>query len=167
MDWQHKYPGDPWVVDAMARVVEDYARAGAGTDPHATALLGALLADYPKSEKTTQALMALAQATVPSPLAAPARTAADVSGNVVDATTGVPVVGAIVVVAPNHESTDLSASSYATTSADGSFDVKNVPFGTEYIVVQPPHDSPYAPYHGVVDAGTGVAQAGIIRLALR
>jgi len=183
MDWQHKYPADPWVVDAMARLLECYARAGAAEDPHAATVLSALVASYPKSARTGEALLALADAMTPDDQTAqPADVAGandgtTVTGEVVDAATGSPIPGAIVIVAPNHESSDVTTAPFATTGSDGSFAVKGVPLGSslsagavsmqhaEYIVVEPPRGSTYVAYHGVVDAADGKVQAGIIRLA--
>jgi DNA-binding SARP family transcriptional activator len=187
MDWQHKYPADPWVLDAMSRLVECYARAGATQNPRATALLGTLTAAYPKSPRTGEAILALADATMTDVEETPAQPAeaqsvpgsAEISGEVVDAKTGAPVPGAIVIVAPNHESMDIASTAFATTGNDGSFAVKDVPLGAaytvgavslahaEYIVVEPPRGSAYSAYHGMIDAASGNAQAGIIRLAAR
>jgi hypothetical protein len=176
LDWQHKYPSDPWVTDAMARLLEAYARAGAAEDPHASAVMQLLAAGYPHAPETGEALLAVADATMPDD---PAPSNAVVSGAVVDAITGAPVVDAIVIVAPNHESNDVVSSPFATTASDGSFEVANVPLGAaysagpvtmehaEYIVVEPPLGSVYAPYHGVIDVNGGQAQAGVIRLAAR
>ena len=180
IDWQQKYPGDPWVVSAMADVLDDYARAGVPTDPHAEAILGIMLASYPRAPQTGEALLAVVDAATgddETPVQPPSGSAATVSGEVVDASTGAPVAGAVVIVAPDRESSDLGSSAFATTAADGSFAVLNVPLGAtltagpvtlahaEFIVVEPPRGSAYAPYHGVIDAGDGKAQAGIIRLA--
>ncbi len=90
-----------------------------------------------------------------------------VTGSVVDASTGKPVPGAIVMVAPNHESSDIASMPFATTGSDGSFSIANVPFAqAEYIVVEPPRGSAYAAYHGTVSAAAGKIQAGVIRLAI-
>jgi hypothetical protein len=102
-----------------------------------------------------------------------------ISGAVVDAATGAPIAGAIVLVAPNHESSDVGTAAFATTGADGSFSVSGVALGgavsvgpisyanAEYFIVEPPRGSAYAPYHGVVDAAGGKGLAGIIRLGAR
>lgn len=174
--WQHRYPADPWVTDAMARLLECYARAGAAEDPHAAAVMQVMASVYPHDPQTGEALLAVADATTPDD---PVATGTVVKGDVVDAVTGAPVPDAIVIVAPNHESNDVAASPFATTGADGSFAVAGVPLGAaftagpvtmahaEYIVVEPPLGSTYAPYHGMVDVTGDQAQAGVIRLAAR
>jgi hypothetical protein len=174
----------------MARIVECYARAGAGFNPRASATLGILTHDYPNASQTGEAVLALADATTPEDegaaqagpaaiLADAATNASEIVGEVVDATTGAPVTGAVVIVAPNHESVDLASNAFATTGDDGAFEVRDVPLGlsytlgavslahAEYIVVEPPRGSPYAAYHGMIDASGSKAQAGIIRLASR
>ncbi|HTU83882.1 MAG TPA: carboxypeptidase regulatory-like domain-containing protein [Candidatus Acidoferrales bacterium] len=156
LDWQHKYPADPWVAGAMARLLESYARAGAAQDPHATTVMQRLVANYPHAPKTAEALFALAGATVAEPQNVPG---AIVTGSVVDATTGAPIAGAVVIVARD---------AFATTGSDGSFEVSGVPLQhAQAIVVEPPSGTPYAPYRGTVDASAGRTQAGTIELATR
>jgi hypothetical protein len=151
IDWIHKYPQDAWALDALARLLHNYARAGACTDPHVAPVLAQLLAALP--QRTADC----AQAPPPQTLA----------GQVVDAATGAPVAGAVVIAALNHESTDLAAAAFATTGPDGSFAIGNLPPGQEYVVVEPPRGTSYEAYHGVVSVGTGEKPTGVIRLAAR
>jgi hypothetical protein len=167
VDWQRKYPGDHWVINALARMVHCYARAGAATSERATAVLALLTKHYPKSPEADQALFALWSAPARAGTSGVAVQQGIVSGSVVDASTGKPVPGAIVMVAPNRESSDIASTPFATTGADGSFSIANVPFAqAEYIVVEPPRGSAYAAYHGTVSTAGGKAQAGVIRLAI-
>ncbi len=167
LDWQHKYPGDPWVTGTLARLLECYARAGAAQDPHATAVMQQLVAAYPGAPETGHALMAVADATLADPTAT-LPSPAIVTGDVVDGTTGAPVPGAVVIVAADGASNDVESSPFATTGTDGSFSVKGVPTQpSQYIVVEPPSGSPYAPYRGTVSLTGGQGQAGVIRLAAR
>ncbi len=160
--WQHKYPADPWVAPVLSRLVASYARAGAAHSSRATAVLAALTEGYPKSIDADQAMLALWNApAVPTGQEV-------VTGDVVAAATGAPIPGAIVLVAPNHESSDIASTPFATTRTDGSFSVANVPLApSEYIVVEPPRGSAYAVYHGTVAETGGKAAAGVIRLAAR
>lgn len=160
--WAHKYPDDPWLAKALSRLVACYARAGAAGRAQAIDVLTALGSGFPRSYDEGVALLALWQA--------PPEVADQgiVSGRVVADATGAPVAGAIVMVAPNQESTDLGSTPFTTTGVDGSFSVADVPIApAEYIVVEPPRGSSYAVYHGKVAAAGGTAQAGVIRLAVR
>ena len=175
--WKNKYPGDPWISAAMSHMLKCYARTGFASSPRATSILSALLAAYPNAAETREALIAVGKAMLPA--AGEAAPEATVAGEVVDAATGSPVAGAVVVIAPDKESTDVTVEPFATTAGDGSFVVKDVPLGSalktdsielahaEYIVVEPPSGSAYAPYHGMVDASDGRVAAGTIRLAAR
>jgi len=165
--WKHKYASDPWIAPTMSHLLKCYARSGFASSPRATSLLSALLAGYPGSDAARQALLAISRAMLPA--AEPIAAGATVEGDVVDAATGSPVPGAVVVVAADKESTDLTASPFATTGGDGSFLVKDVPLGSsaDYIVVEPPSGSAYAPYHGTLAAAGGRVAAGTIRLAAR
>ncbi|HEY5258441.1 MAG TPA: hypothetical protein VIJ12_08695 [Candidatus Baltobacteraceae bacterium] len=248
LDWQQKYPADPWIPTAMARLVSDYARAGDASSPFATATLRVMLDRYPNTPQTRAAVAAIGNEasptgnsvlqsavadtevpTVPttdvadvadvaidqtpvlpeatdllatsawqafnagraddasSDSVAPQTTVgvdttvdssgdATVDGAVIDARTGAPIAGAIVFVAPDKDSNDVTQTPFATTGIDGSFTVAHVPMGTsysigdvslahaEFVVVQPPRGSGYIAYHGIVDAGSGTGQAGVIRL---
>jgi hypothetical protein len=59
VDWQHKYPADPWVADALSRTVRCYARAGVAGSAHALEVYAVLTKMYPKSPATDRALLAL------------------------------------------------------------------------------------------------------------
>jgi hypothetical protein len=149
IDWIHKYPHDEWALDAVARLLHNYARAGACTDPHVAPVL-------------EQVTTAMSGRTAECALAPPT---ADLAGQVVDAATGAPVAGAVVIAAPNHESTDLGLAAFATTGGDGSFTIGGVPAGQEYLVVEPPRGSAYTAYHAVVTASGAQKLPGTIRLA--
>jgi hypothetical protein len=158
--WQKKYPADPWVSRVMSRLVASYARAGAAGSSQATEVLTSLTSAYPKSSDADRAILALWET--------PAAAATRVTGEVVAAATGAPVPDAIVLVAPNHESSDLASTPFGTTGSDGMFAVANVPFApAEYIVVEPPRGSAYAVYHGTIGGSAGKDAAGVIRLAAR
>jgi hypothetical protein len=102
---------------------------------------------------------------------------ATIAGDVVDASTGDPVPGAVVFVSPNRDANDITSTPFASTTTDGSFSVEHVPLGgplnagmvslshAEYVVVEPPRGSNYAPYHGMIDGSDGTVQAGVIRLS--
>jgi len=171
--WKHKYANDPWIASTMSHLLKCYARTGFVSSPQATMLLSALLAAYPGTPQAREALVAVGKALLPasSAPAAAETVAADatVAGTVVDAVSGVPVSGAVVVVAADKESTDLAASPFATTGADGAFVVKDVPLGggSDYIVVEPPSGSTYASYHAELAASGSTVAAGTIRLAAR
>ncbi|HEY1655907.1 MAG TPA: hypothetical protein VGF86_12420, partial [Candidatus Tumulicola sp.] len=159
--WARRYPADPWLAKALSRLVTFYARAGAGDTPRALAALTTLASNFPNSREEDLALLARW-----STLAVPMQTM--VTGQVVSDSTGSPVSGAVVMVAPNHESSDLGSTPFATTANDGSFTVANVPLAApEYILVEPPLGSAFAVYHGKFDPVAGKAVAGIIRLAFR
>lgn len=159
--WGRRYPADPWLAKVLARLVTFYARAGAAGTPRAVAVMNALASGFPKSAQEDQALLAL-WGTLQTPLQTV------VTGQVVADSTGAPVAGAIVMVAPNHESSDLGSTPFGTTAVDGSFSVANVPLAApEYILVEPPLGSAYVAYHGKFDPIAGKAVAGIIRLAVR
>jgi hypothetical protein len=243
LDWQQKYPADPWIVTAMSRLVSDYARAGESSSPYATSTLRVMLDRYPNAQQTKDAVAAIGNEASPTGnsllqsvaadvdlppvpsaqvpdvaidttpdeeisgdlLSSPAWQAfsdsrtigagngiiattdatnddtsgdATVAGAVIDARTGAPVAGAIVFVAPDKDSLDVTATPFATTGNDGAFSVAHVPLGAaysvgavslahaEYVVVQPPRGSGYAAYHGMIDAGNGDGNgnAGVIRL---
>jgi hypothetical protein len=161
MDWQQKYPADPWLRDIMSRLAQCYVRAHAVSSARATALTNVIATAYANSPATGDVL--LTASVVPAPASQGV-----VTGEVVAASTGAPVPGAVVIVAANRESSDVTEAPFATTAADGSFAVAGVPAGsTDYIVVEPPHGSAYGAYHGVLDAAGDKTQAGIIRLAVR
>jgi hypothetical protein len=239
LDWQQKYPSDPWLPTMMSRLVCDYARAGEASSSNAVATLRVMLDSYPNTPQTRDAVAAIgneasangnavlqsvaADTDVPAVPSAPisdvtiassqvdlvpiepdssiggdllnspawqafdssrsadsiAENAQDdmtVAGAVIDARTGAPVAGAVVFVAPDRDSSDVSATPFATTGNDGAFSVAHVPLGAaysvgnvslahaEYVVVQPPRGSGYAAYHGMIDASNGNANAGVIRL---
>lgn len=239
LDWQSKYPADPWIPTMMSRLISDYARSGQTSSPRALAALRVMLDTYPNAQQTRDAVATLGtqtaggnailqgaalDAVLPAVSAAPlpdvviaqtsdgggdllgsvawqnfgsSRSAAPVdpvqalqtiaqtttvasddttvAGAVIDARTGAPVSGAIVFVAPDKDSLDVTATPFATTGNDGAFSVAHVPLGAaysvgnvsiahaEYVVVQPPRGSGYAAYHGMIDASGGDS-AGVIRL---
>jgi hypothetical protein len=159
--WCKRYPTDPWLPKALSRLVTFYARAGAADSPRAVATLATLGTLFPKSPEEGRALLAIYDTP-----ATPAQTI--VTGQVVADATGAPVAGAIVMVAPNHESDDIGSTPFGTTANDGSFSVSGVPLAApEYIVVEPPRGSAYVAYHGKFDPVADKGAAGVIRLAAR
>ena len=62
LDWQHKYPADPWVVDALSRTVRCYARAGVATSAHAAEIYAILEKTYPRTTGAERALLAVWEA---------------------------------------------------------------------------------------------------------
>lgn len=159
--WHQRYPSDPWLAKVLARLVTFYARAGMSASQRAIDAFTALSQTFPNSREEDQALLALWE----SP---PVAAQGVVSGQVVAASNGAPVSGAIVMVASGHESDDLGTTPFATTASDGSFSVGNVPLsGAEYVFVEPPRGSSFAAYHGKYDPVDGKVVAGVIRLAAR
>ena len=67
VDWQRKYPADPWVADALSRTVRCYARAGVSGSTHALEVYEVLAKMYPKSTATDRALLAIWEAPVAGP----------------------------------------------------------------------------------------------------
>ncbi len=158
-DWQHKYPRDPWLPRSMRRLLLDYQRAGSASVPQALDIVAILQAEYP-SDGT-----ALSVAQVFGPPEAPVPATISVEGTVVDADSGAPVIGAVVVVNVD----DASASGMApfgATSDDGSFLIADLPAGRVTLIVQPPQDSGYAPRTITVNGSAGDVDAGVIRLSL-
>jgi hypothetical protein len=52
VDWQHKYPRDPWLPSFLARLLRDYHRASAGADARAQVALRVLRYDYARAPET-------------------------------------------------------------------------------------------------------------------
>ena len=63
IDWQHKYPADPWVADALSRTVRCYARAGVAASARATKIYTILEKTYPRTPAADRALLAVWEAT--------------------------------------------------------------------------------------------------------
>jgi len=59
VDWQHKYPTDPWVADVLSRTVRCYARAGAANSTHAAEMYAVLTKSYPHSTAVDRAIYAM------------------------------------------------------------------------------------------------------------
>lgn len=72
VDWQHKYPADPWVTDALSRTVSCYARAGAIGNSQAAELYSILTKAYSKSPAAERAVFSMWESPA---IAAPAQTA--------------------------------------------------------------------------------------------
>lgn len=62
IDWQRKYPADPWVTDALSRTVRCYARAGVASSAQAVALYAILEKTYSRSPAADRALLAVWEA---------------------------------------------------------------------------------------------------------
>jgi len=136
-DWQRKYPNDPWLPASLRRLSRDYERAGSAS-----------------TQTQTQDDGAVPQAV-------------SVEGTVVDAESGQPIVGAVVIVASDDGSIDMSTAPFGTTSDDGSFVISDAPATSLQLVVQPPEGSGYAPYSFDVDGTSGDVDAGVIRLSIQ
>jgi hypothetical protein len=52
LDWQHKYPRDPWLPSFLARLLRDYHRANAASDARAQVALRILRYDYARAPET-------------------------------------------------------------------------------------------------------------------
>jgi hypothetical protein len=52
LDWQHKYPRDPWLPSFLARLLRDYHRANAQSDPRAQIAFRVLRYDYTRAPET-------------------------------------------------------------------------------------------------------------------
>jgi len=59
IDWQRKYPADPWVSDALSRTMRCYARAGVAASAHATEVYAILEKSYPRTPAAYRALLAV------------------------------------------------------------------------------------------------------------
>jgi hypothetical protein len=157
--WKAQYPHDPWLAAVLAHLFECYVRAGKAHGAHATALLEALVANFPDSKEAAEALGIYARADLASaaPATAPAQTApaqpapAVVAGRVVDATTSQPIAGALVLVS-DGTSSDPVTSPFATTATDGTFRITGVTSQGKFVVVDPPHGTQYAAYRTALDA---------------
>ncbi len=53
-DWQHKYPGDPWLPRMLGHLMREYWRAGEASSPTGLAALAFMRAVYPDAEITTE-----------------------------------------------------------------------------------------------------------------
>lgn len=181
-DWQHKYPRDPWLPGFLNRLVRDYQRAGAASTPEGLETIALLQTNYPDAQIPD----VVANIVAPDPNdvedsndpndvndandtdddTAPAQTQdVSVEGVVVDADSGEPIVGAVVIVTSGNGAQEPAAAPFGTTADDGSFVVANLPATVLNITVQPPQDSGYAPYTLTVDGSAGDIDAGVIRLS--
>jgi hypothetical protein len=162
--WKTQYPHDPWLAAVLAHLFECYVRAGKAHGAHATALLEALVANFPDSKDAAEALRTYARAdlasdtpatttpVVAAPAAAPIQPATTVvAGRVLDATTSLPVAGALVLVSDGNSSDPVTAP-FATTAADGTFRITGVTSQAKFVIVDPPHGSQYAAYRTALDA---------------
>jgi hypothetical protein len=52
VDWQRKYPRDPWLPRTFAHLVREYWRAGQASSPHGMAALAYMRAAYPDAAET-------------------------------------------------------------------------------------------------------------------
>jgi hypothetical protein len=152
--WKAQYPHDPWLAAVLAHLFECYVRAGKAHGAHATALLEALVANFPDSKEAAEALRTYGRSDLASDAAAtspvqPATTV--VAGRVVDATTSSPVAGALVLVSDGNSSDPVTVP-FATTAADGTFRITGVTSQGKFVVVDPPHGSQYAAYRTALGA---------------
>lgn len=56
VEWQRKYPQDPWLPGMFAHLVREYWRAGQVSSAHGLAALTLLRSAYPDAEETSQAV---------------------------------------------------------------------------------------------------------------
>jgi hypothetical protein len=54
LDWQRKYPQDPWLPGMFAHLVREYWRAGQVSSAQGLAALALMRSAYPDAEETTQ-----------------------------------------------------------------------------------------------------------------
>lgn len=52
LEWQRKYPQDPWLPGMFAHLVREYWRAGQISSPHGLAALTLLRSAYPDAQET-------------------------------------------------------------------------------------------------------------------
>jgi hypothetical protein len=151
--WKAQYPHDPWLAAVLAHLFECYVRAGKAHGAHATALLEALVANFPDSKEAAEALRTYGRADLASdaPATDPVQPITVVAGRVVDATTSLPVAGALVLVSDGNSSDPVTAP-FTTTAADGTFRITGVTSQGKFVVVDPPHGSQYAAYRTALDA---------------
>jgi hypothetical protein len=53
LDWQRKYPNDPWLPRSFAQLLRDYHRAGAASTPEAMNALAVMRTAYPDAPETS------------------------------------------------------------------------------------------------------------------
>ncbi len=53
LDWQHKYPRDPWLPATLAHLMREYWRAGESSSERGTAALAVMRSAYPDASETT------------------------------------------------------------------------------------------------------------------
>lgn len=179
LDWQHKYPRDPWLPRSMHRLMRDYQRAGSASAPEALTVIALMQSVYPDDEATDNTVASLfgpnesaavlvaddSPANDNPPDDPPTVTSVSVQGTVVDSDTGAPIIGAVVYIVADGDTFDTQATPFSATADDGSFEITGLPASTLDIEVQPPRGSEYAPYHVTVDGSSGDVDAGMIRLA--
>ncbi len=160
-DWQQKYPADPWLPRSMRRLLLDYQRAGYASSSDALHIVALLQSKY----DDTDTAVALSQVFAPGANAPQeAQQAISVHGTVVDADSGEPIAGAVVIVTQGDANSDLSSAPYGTTGDDGSFVIADLPATTLSVTVRPPPDSGYEPYSFTVDGSAGDVDTGVIQL---
>jgi hypothetical protein len=153
--WKAQYPHDPWLAAVLAHLFECYVRAGKAHSAHATALLESLVANFPDSKESDEALRIFARADLPAEAAPAVQTVTTVlAGRVIDALTATPVAGALVLVS-DGTSNDPAGTPFATSAADGSFHVSGVTSQAKFLVVDPPHGSQYTVYRTPFAGQTG------------
>ncbi len=54
VEWQRKYPQDPWLPGMFAHLVREYWRAGQVSSVHGLAALALLRSAYPDAQETSQ-----------------------------------------------------------------------------------------------------------------
>jgi TPR repeat protein len=183
-DWQQKYPRDPWVPASLQRLLRDYQRAGAASSPASLEIIALLRSAYPDYEQTSETVASLfgspetpaadnappavAPDSAPPPSeqdAQPNANTITLQGAVVDAQSGEPIVGAVILVTTDDGTVDASTP-FVATDNDGSFSIDGLPASTLQIIVEPPRGSGYAAYRVTVDGSNGDVDAGVITLSV-
>ncbi|MBV9717898.1 MAG: hypothetical protein JOZ77_01145 [Candidatus Eremiobacteraeota bacterium] len=56
VDWQRKYPRDPWLPATFAHLIREYWRAGQASSEHGMSALAFMRSAYPDSSETTRSV---------------------------------------------------------------------------------------------------------------
>ncbi|MBV8638007.1 MAG: hypothetical protein JO322_07955 [Candidatus Eremiobacteraeota bacterium] len=67
LDWQRRYPNDPWLPHTFARALMQYHRAGAASSARAAQALAVMRQSYPNSDETARTLALMNDAPASTP----------------------------------------------------------------------------------------------------
>ncbi len=59
LDWQHRYPRDPWLPRSLQRLLRDYQRAGAASSPASLEIIALMRKAYPNDAGTGEMIASL------------------------------------------------------------------------------------------------------------